>query len=160
MRRAVAAAIVISACRATPAPHDACAGRCSAIEHLVLVVQENHSFDVYFGGWCSAAPGSNPACTTGPSCCEAMPAREPATGAAPVTLDDAANAAYSPDHTQACELAEMDSGKMDKYATAGCGDRRNFALVAPAIVQPYRDLAARYALADRWFQPIAGETVS
>src|SRR5216684_1200406 len=60
----------------------------------------------------------------------------------------------------AIELAEMNGGKMDKYVTAGCGDRRNFALVAPGLVQPYRDLAARYALADRWFQPIAGQTVS
>ncbi len=89
-----------------------------------------------------------------------MPATEPATGAAPVVLDDDGNAAYSPDHTQSCELTEMDDGKMDKYLTAGCGDHRNFALVAPALVQPYRDLAAKYALADRWFQPIAGETVS
>jgi phospholipase C len=163
MGRAAAAAIVISACRATPTtppPPNACAGTCSAIEHLVLIVQENHSFDVYFGGWCSAAPGSNPVCTSGASCCEAMPATEPATSAAPVTLDDQANATFSPDHTQACELAEMNGGKMDKYVTAGCGDRRNFALVAPALVQPYRDLAARYALADRWFQPIAGQTVS
>src|SRR5438477_9152225 len=54
----------------------------------------------------------------------------------------------------------MNGGKMDKFVTAGCGDRRNFSLVAPALIQPYRDLAARYALADRWFQPIAGETVS
>src|SRR5712691_1523221 len=154
---------MISACGAgtsAPPAANACAGTCSAIQHLVFVVQENHSFDVYFGGWCTGAPGSNPACTSGPSCCEAMPATDPATGAAPVTLDDEANAAYSPNHTQACELAEMDNGKMDEYATASCGDRRNFALVAPAVVQPYRDLAARYALADRWFQPIAGETVS
>src|SRR5205807_2208315 len=52
------------------------------------------------------------------------------------------------------------AGKMDRYTTAACGDRRNFALVAPALIEPYRDLAARYALADRWFQPIAGETLS
>ena len=165
MARAVAAAIVISACGTKPAPPvppapPACTGTCSAIEHLVLVVQENHSFDVYFGGWCTAAPGSNPTCTSGPSCCEAMPATDPARGLAPATLDDAANAAYSPDHTQACELSEMDDGKMDKYVTASCGDPRNFARVVPALIQPYRDWAAQYALADRWFQPIAGETVS
>jgi phospholipase C len=89
-----------------------------------------------------------------------MPAAEPATGAAPVLLDDQANASYSPNHARVCELAEMNGGKMDRYVTAPCGDPRNFALVAPALAQPYRDLAARYALADRWFQPIAGETLS
>src|SRR5438132_4715418 len=162
MGRSLAAAIVVSACQATPAPPaPACdAGTCSAIEHLVVLVQENHSFDNYFGGWCTAAPGSNPSCTSGRACCEAMPAADPATGAPPVLLDDEANAAYSPDHTEACELAEMNGGKMDKYTTAACGDRRNFALIAPALVEPYRDLAARYALADRWFQPVAGETLS
>src|SRR6266566_66931 len=98
MGRSVAVAIVLSACHSTSpvVPPNPCAGTCSAIEHLVFVVQENHSFDNYFGGWCTAAPGSNPACTSGPSCCEAMPATEPATGAAPAILDDAANAAYSP----------------------------------------------------------------
>src|SRR5256885_6739433 len=109
MGRAVVAAIVLAGCgaRSIAPPPAACAGACSAIEPLVFVVQENHSFDNYFGGWCTAAPGSNPSCTSGPSCCEAMPATEPATGAAPATLDDDTNADYSPDHTQACELAEM-----------------------------------------------------
>ena len=138
----------------------ACGATCSPIEHLVFVVQENHSFDNYFGGWCSAAPGSNPTCNTGPSCCEAMPAADPGTGSAQSVLTDAINADYSPDHSQACELAEIDDGHMDHYVSAGCGDKRNFALASRELVQPYIDLAATYALADHWFQPIAGETVS
>src|SRR5579875_451873 len=47
------------------------------IEHLVVIVQENHTFDAYFGRWCTAAPGSNPSCTQGPGCCEAGPAQDP-----------------------------------------------------------------------------------
>lgn len=89
-----------------------------------------------------------------------MPATDPGSGVAPAVLDDAANAAYSPDHTQVCELQEMNGGKMDRYVTASRGDRRNFSLVAPALIAPCRDWAARFALADRWFQPIAGETLS
>src|SRR5690348_11216243 len=46
----------------------------SAIEHVVLIVQENHTFDAYYGRYCTAPSGSNPACTTGPECCEAAPA--------------------------------------------------------------------------------------
>src|SRR5689334_5456720 len=108
MGRALAAALALSACHSTPAappPPGTCVGTCSAIEHLVFVVQENRSFDSWFGGWCTAAPGSNPTCTSGPACCEAMPATDPGTGNAPSVLDDDANAAYSPDHTQACELS-------------------------------------------------------
>src|SRR5690348_5404538 len=51
-------------------------GANSNITHLVLIVQENHSFDNIFGNYCKAAPGSNPVCTTGPECCEAGPAHD------------------------------------------------------------------------------------
>jgi phospholipase C len=130
------------------------------IAHVVLIVQENHSFDSYFGGYCTAPAGSNPTCTHGPSCCEAAPAHDPS-GAAPRTLDDAENAAYDPNHTQSCELAEMNGGKMDRFVTgASCSDARNFAVAPPSIVKPYWDLATQYAMADRWFQPIAGQSSS
>jgi phospholipase C len=130
------------------------------IAHVVLIVQENHSFDSYFGNYCTAATGSSPTCTSGPACCEAAPAKDPS-GASPVSLDDTENAAYDPNHTQFCELDEIDDGKMDRFVTgASCSDARNFA-VAPAVaVQPYWDLATQYALADRWFQPIAGQSSS
>jgi phospholipase C len=126
---------------------------------VVIIVQENHTFDSYFGTWCAAATGSNPTCTDGPSCCEAAPAKDP-TGASPLVLDDTENAAYDPNHTQACELGEMDDGMMDKYVTGQpCSDPENFAY-AGAVVQPYRDLAADNAIADRYFQPIAGQSSS
>src|SRR5690348_6601742 len=61
----------------------------SSIKHLVVVVQENHTFDNYFGQYCTAATGSNPTCNTGPGCCEAGPATEPgSTMASPVMLTD------------------------------------------------------------------------
>jgi len=136
------------------------AGASTGIAHVIVVVQENHTFDTYFGRWCTAAPGSNPTCTAGPSCCEAAPAMDP-TGASPTTLDDAENAAYDPSHLQACELTEIDDGKMDGFVTStACGDARNFALATDAVVKPYHDLATQYALADRYFQPIAGESSS
>lgn len=130
------------------------------IEHLIVIVQENHTFDTQFGGYCKAAPGSNPSCNDGPACCEAMPATDPA-GTKPTVLTDAAHAAFDPDHAQACELAEIDDGKMDMFATAsGCGDVRNVAAADPAIVEPYWKLASLGAIADRYFQPIAGESSS
>ena len=131
----------------------------TAIAHVVIIVQENHTFDAYFGRYCTAPAGSNPACNAGPACCEAAPETDPS-GASPTTLDDAENAAYDPNHTQACELGEMNGGKMDRYVTgSSCSDARNFAL-AGAVVQPYRDYAAKFALADRYFQPIVGQSSS
>lgn len=130
----------------------------SNIKHVVLIVQENHTFDSYFGRYCTAPTGSSPTCTTGPACCEAAPAKE-ASGSAPVVLDDNLNATRDPDHTQECELAELNGGKMDRFVVgAPCSDPRNFAIASAAVVKPYHDLAARYALADRYFQPLVGQS--
>ncbi len=130
------------------------------IEHVIVVVQENHTFDTYFGKYCTAPTGSNPTCTTGPACCEAGPDKEPS-GASPAVLDDALNAAHDPDHTTACETNEMNGGAMDKYVTGtGCSSPQNFAYADPALVKPYRDMAAGGAMADRYFQPVVGQSSS
>src|SRR5437870_834222 len=55
-----------------------CTGTASSnIQHLVVIVQENHTFDNYFGNYCTAAVGSNPTCTDGPGCCEKANATDP-----------------------------------------------------------------------------------
>src|SRR5207244_1800164 len=119
---------------------------------------ENHTFDNYFGTYCTAATGSNPTCTTGPACCEAAPATEPS-GASPVVLDDAQNADFDPNHHMDCEVSEIDGGKMDKYVTSTvCGNAKNFAIAPASVVQTYRDWAASYAMGDRYFQPFASQS--
>lgn len=140
--------------------HDRSPRASSRIEHVIVVVQENHSFDNYFGRYCTAAPGSEPTCTSGARCCEAGPELDPA-GHAPVVLDDASNVGYDPAHYRACELAEMNGGAMDLFTTQGaggiegCGDPSNFAYATDAAA-PYWELARHGALADRYFQPIVG----
>lgn len=145
------------------------AGACrdSAIQHVVLVVEENHTFDSYFGLYCQAPAGSNPTCTSGPSCCEAAPTTEPR-GASPTVLDDSSNFAEDRDHLQACELQQLDGGSMDNFVTGAsgadtclgsgpsCSTPNNFALAGSGAVGPYWALADNGALADRYFQPIAG----
>jgi phospholipase C len=140
----------------------------SNIKHVIVVVQENHTFDNYFGTYCTATTGSNPTCTTGPACCEAGPATEPgSTHASPVTLDDADNSGLFNDrnHFHDCEVAEINGGAMDKFVTGAemvdgtsCSSVENFAYAPASLVQPYRDLAGQNALADRWFQPYAGQS--
>ena len=132
----------------------------SRIEHVILIVQENHTFDSYFGRYCTAPAGSRPTCTTGPECCEAAPDREPS-GSTPVTLDDAATGAYDPNHSRSCEAAEINGGLMDRYVRgASCSNASNFGIAPAAIVAKYHALAQSYALAAAYFQPIVGATAS
>jgi phospholipase C len=132
----------------------------SKINHVVVIVQENHAFDTYFGRYCRAPAGSHPSCDVGPDCCEAAPAADPS-GAAPVVLDDDANATYDPTHTQACEASEIDGGAMDRFVHgADCAAAGNFALAPDALVGTYHAYAAAGALADRYFQPIVGASSS
>jgi phospholipase C len=135
-------------------------GPASKIQHVVVVVQENKSFDSYFGTWCTAPTGSNPTCTSGASCCEAAPSRDPGSGDLPWPLVDVENATYSPNHNRDCEDPEMNGGKMDAYVTASCGSPRNFAQAPASLVAPYRNWASTYAIADRYFQPTSGASSS
>jgi phospholipase C len=160
---AVAGALVMACSSAStvslPATDDTCAGPCPVtnVKHLVVIIQENHTFDGQFGGYCTAPAGSNPSCTDGPSCCEAAPAADPS-GHLSVVLNDEEMGGHDPDHTLKCETEEMNGGKMDAYAAASCGSARNVAYADARIVKPYWDLAADGALADRYFQPIIGES--
>jgi hypothetical protein len=143
----------------------------SKIEHVILIVQENHTFDSYFGRYCQAPAGSSPTCTTGPSCCERAPDTEPM-GASPIVLDDASNFGTDRDHLQVCELQEIDNGKMDGYVTGStgadtclgvgpsCSSTNNWALADQTTVGAYWLLADGNALADRYFQPLAGGSAS
>lgn len=139
------------------------------IEHVVVIVQENHTFDSYFGTWCKAPTGSNPTCTQGPSCCEAAPGKDPGSSTIPTTLDDSVNGNNDPNHTMACEISEIDDGKMDQFVTStvmstgagdtGCGSAGNL-VYADSTAQGYWTMAQQGAVADRYFQPAAGASAS
>src|SRR5262245_55381167 len=99
--RAIAWVVVgtaVAACGGPARKAGSCDGPCPAskIDHLVVVLQENHTFYNYFARYCTAPAGSSPACTAGPGCCEAGPDRDPS-GATPVVLDDARNGDRDPD---------------------------------------------------------------
>jgi phospholipase C len=120
-----------------------------------VIIQENHSFDNYFGKYCKAPVGSNPTCTSGPECCEAGPTQ--VSGYSPLLLTDQQNLAYDPDHSSACELDKMNQGKMDKFVVGGkCSSPNTFAYADADTVGVYWDYAANYSMADRYFQPSAG----
>ena len=166
MRKLIVAAClsVVAACSDAGGEHTgeglADLGPASSIQHVVVIVQENKSFDSYFGTWCTAPTGSNPTCTTGTGCCEAAPARDPGSNDSPWSLTDTENAAYSPNHDQSCEDVEMNGGRMNQYVTAACGSAQNFAYAPSSLVAQYRSWAGTYAIADRYFQPLSGASSS
>jgi phospholipase C len=78
-----------------------------------------------------------------------------------VLLDDSENNAYDPNHSQGCELGEINGGRMNHFVQGtDCSDRRNFAYAQRSTAGIYWDLADHYALADHYFQSIAGASSS
>lgn len=127
----------------------------SKIKHLVIICTENHSFDNYFGNYCTGDTNSNSTCTDGPSCCEKAP--EQVQGQEPYLLDDAQNIKWDPNHNQDCELCEINGGRMDGYLKGcECSNPMNFAVSDYNTVGVLHDYASKFALADRYFQPNAG----
>jgi phospholipase C len=156
---ALTAVMVTGMAGATAATHPK-----TPITHVVVIVQENHSFDNYFADYCRHRVDPK----TKKPVCDGGPVTYPGTTTAPVVLDDASNAAHDPNHAQSCEVAEIDGGAMDAFLTAPptegvCGDPRNFAYAAAGPSSPvayYQQLATKGALADRYFQSVAGQSTS
>ena len=88
------------------------------VDHLVILLQENHTFDSYFGLYCSGGATPAPGCV-GRACCERAPQNVPgldSTTLVPTTchgyapgsyLDDAYNNAGDPTHKANYEYDEM-----------------------------------------------------
>ena len=112
------------------------------IKHVVVIVQENRSFDNLFQGF----PGADTV---------ASGLRSDGTTVAlkPVSLSHG----IDPNHDYADFTASFDNGKMDGFDKvdtypATSEPNPNYAYVPRAEAQPYFDLASAYALSDRMFQ--------
>ncbi|HTU82204.1 MAG TPA: alkaline phosphatase family protein [Candidatus Acidoferrales bacterium] len=129
-----------------PSGRTAAAGRdgraSSPIRHVVIVIQENRSFDNLFATF----PGADGA-TSGLG---RNAGRIPLT---PVTLTET----FIPGHHYTDFLTDYDHGKMDGFDVAPMGDgyaagTRAYEYVFPSEIAPYWTIAKRYALADHLFQ--------
>ncbi len=111
------------------------------IKHIVVIVQENRSFDNLFQGF----PGADTVSSGKASDGSTVPLQ-------PVSLAQGAD----PNHGFAEFSGSLDGGKMDRFdqVLANKPVPKNFAYayVPRTEVQPYFDLATSYALADRMFQ--------
>lgn len=127
----------------------------SAVEHMIIIISENHSFDSIYGKYCKATTGSKPTCNFGASCCEAAP--DSVSGSSAVTLTDQQNLKYDPDHSAICETCEINNGAMDRYVTGcSCSSPSNFATADNTSAKYYYSWASSYAIADNFYQSAIG----
>ncbi len=152
---AVAAAVLVPAWSThTPAATAATAPAVprTAIRHVVVIVQENHSFDSY----CAQS-----------HTCNTAPVNNPYAPVQPLPSTDASTAGYDPNHFADCERVEINGGRMDGYTSPHpvqtqstgypCGSPNNFTQAGTGATSPvstYQQWAgSRAALADNFFQP-------
>jgi phospholipase C len=114
---------------------------CSAqIQHVVVIVKENHSFDNYFGKF----PRANGA-TTGK------------TPTGTVALTHMSDRPYNCGHSWGRAHKEVDGGKMDYFTL--CTNMNAYQQAYPADIPAYWAYAQTYALADNMFVQLNGPSM-
>jgi phospholipase C len=145
-----AVAFAVAACARPEAPNP--------IRHVILIVQENRSFDSLFMGYPGADTVTSGACKRNERL--GLCLRNERVPLEPVTLETCrclAGTDIEHDH-RAFEL-EYDGGKMDGFDLIGSGTTGGkgsaglypYAYVERSETRPYWSLAKTYALADRMF---------
>lgn len=116
------------------------------IRHVVVIIQENRSFDNFFRDF----PGADTV-DSGLDHNGAVPLQ-------PVSLDDPVDV----DHQHKAFVQEYDGGKMDGWDRVDTLPRQDpdfpYAYVPRAQIEPYWQMAQRFTLADRMFQSNTGPT--
>ncbi len=114
------------------------------IRHVVIIIQENRSFDNLFHDF----PGADTV--------DYGRSRAGLVRLHPVDLDYAADV----DHQHRAFSTEYDDGRMDGWDRAATLPRQDpdfpYAYVPHAEIEPYWDMAEQYTLADRMFQSNTG----
>jgi phospholipase C len=115
------------------------------IQHVVVIIQENRSFENFFAGWPGAdAPtyGWYKPCKT----CKRFKVKLHLTSFKGKDLV----------HSYQGAVVDYDGGKMDGFGLPLLGNReisgyRGYAYVGHRLIQPYRTMASHYVLADHMF---------
>ncbi|MEO9026253.1 MAG: alkaline phosphatase family protein [Candidatus Tumulicola sp.] len=136
------------------------------IQHVVIIVQENRSFDNFFdcfpGTDCvKTAPGPGAAPTRGSKSSPCPILATPSPGPTPTPIQialDTKLAGFDIDHTYCpAFVTQYDGGKMDGFywtvfgGPGGVAGTYPYGVVAQKQIQPYWDMAQQYVLADRAF---------
>jgi phospholipase C len=130
---------------APPLPPPAASG----IEHVVVVMMENRSFD-HFLGWLPGADGQQ----AGLSFADASGARH-----ATSHLTDFMGCDHpDPDHGYEGGRAQFDDGKADGWLQSGQNDVYSIGYYQQADLAFFGRAAVDWTVCDRWFSPILGPT--
>ncbi len=126
------------------------------IKHVVVIIQENRSFENFFAGYpganaptygCAAGTGARRRSSSSSGC----PSGDVEVPLHAVTFDDAADLA----HDWSSSMADWDNGKMDGFYEFGQKGRHGadaaYAYVSQYLIAPYWDMAEQYVLADEMF---------
>jgi len=120
------------------------------LRHIVVLMQENHSFDSELGFWCDANPGR---CPVG-----GMPAVVRLSDGSVVRPTTAPDMVPSVCHSIACQAAAIDKGKMDGWQkVGGCAARNGYACISgylPSAIPNLATLASDYAIEDNAFTQV------
>ena len=124
------------------------------IKHLFIIVQENHTFDNYFGFY----PGVN-------GLANAVPQLNPNNSklVAPFEINTSTLADYAPNllcHFASCAKADYNNGKMDGFLTKS-GENMNTTMgyFNPNLIPNYWDYASQYVLMDNFYSPFMGPSL-
>jgi phospholipase C len=117
----------------------------TAIEHTVFIINENHTFDNYFGTF----PGADGATTGQLSSGEWIPLSVMPDSYQEVTLCNSWD----------CSLEAIDSGKMDRFDVISGGAWSAYTQVTEQDIPNYWAYARRFALADHYFTSVHGPSL-
>jgi phospholipase C len=142
-RRAILTLVLVPALVTVASLPAGSAGRGSPlVEHVVVILQENHSFDNVLGLLCVQDHRRK---------CNAAPSGKNEKGET-IGLSKAADKVVAVDHSQQAQLAAMDGGKMDGWErVSGCQERQCYTAYEPSQIPSLAALARQGAISDAFF---------
>jgi phospholipase C len=124
----------------TPVPE-----KLSAIQHTVFIINENHTFDNFFGTF----PGADGTTSGQLSSGQWIPLRPMPDRYQGATLCNSWD----------CSLEAIDSGKMDKFDVISGGTWSAYTQLKEGDISDYWAYARRFALADHYFTSVHGPSL-
>jgi phospholipase C len=112
------------------------------IKHIFIIMEENHTFDNYFGTY----PGAN-----GISGATPQPIAPNSTQLVSPFMLNKSTVWANPCETWVCAHKAYDGGKMDGFVVANKGSNLTMGYYNPELIADYWDYASRYVLLDNLF---------
>ena len=124
----------------TPVP-----GNLAAVQHIVFIISENHTFDNYFGTF-PGVDGATSGLLSNGQWIALSPMPDAYGGTALCNGWD-------------CALQAMDAGKMDRFDLIGGGTRNAYTQAQEQEIPNYWTYARRFAIADQYFTSVHGPSL-